>query len=100
MKRSHRRSVQVFAATGLALSVATSAGEAAERIDLFDTHGRRTGSAIVDRKDGRVDYYDPSSRRTGWGQVDATGRVERFGLDGRRQTPTALPVTPYPRRGR
>ena len=68
------------------------------RVDLFDASGRRTGYAVVDRDTGRVDYLDAQSRRTGWGRVDATGRVERFGLDGTRQEPTALPVFPQPKK--
>lgn len=67
----------------------------AERIDLYDAKGTRTGYAIIDRENGRVDYYDPQSRRTGWGQVDQTGRAERFDLQGRRQDSTVVvPVVP------
>jgi hypothetical protein len=69
------------------------AGDAA-RVDLFDARGRRTGHAIVDRATGRVDFYDTMSRRTGYGRVDGSGRVERFGLDGRRQGETVVPVLP------
>lgn len=69
------------------------AGDAA-RVDLFDAHGRRTGYAIVDRATGRVDFYDTMSRRTGYGRVDGSGRVERFGPDGRRQGETVVPVPP------
>jgi hypothetical protein len=73
--------------------VLARAGEAT-RIDLFDTKGRRTGYAVVDRDTGRVDFYDTMSRRTGYGRVDRSGKVERFGLDGRRQGETAIPVLP------
>jgi hypothetical protein len=48
----------------------------------------------VDRDTGRVDFYDTMSRRTGYGRVDGTGRVERFGLDGKREGETAVPVLP------
>lgn len=67
---------------------------AGERVNLFDTKGRRTGYAIVDRQNGRVDFYDAQSRRTGWGKVDESGKVERFDLKGRRQGETALPLAP------
>lgn len=75
------------------------AGEPA-RVDLFDAQGRRTGYAVVDRDTGRVDFYDTTSRRTGYGRVDGAGRVERFGLDGRRQRETAVPVLPKAARPR
>lgn len=61
----------------LALTVLPSA-DAEERVDFFDREGRRTGYAIVDTTTGRVDFYDVSSRRTGWGQLERSGRVERF----------------------
>jgi hypothetical protein len=35
------------------------------------------------------------SRRTGYGRVDTAGKVERFGLDGKRQGKAA--VQSYPR---
>jgi hypothetical protein len=73
--------------------VLAGAGETT-RIDLFDAKGRRTGYAVVDRDTGRVDFYDTMSRRTGYGRVDRSGKVERFGLDGRRQGETAIPVLP------
>ena len=64
------------------------------RVDLFDAQGRRTGYAVVDQGTGRVDFYDTMSRRTGYGRVDGVGKVERFGLDGKRQGETAVPVSP------
>jgi hypothetical protein len=67
------------------------------RVDFFDTHGRRTGYAVVDQGTGRVDFYDRMSRRTGYGRVDGVGKVERFGLDGKRQADTAVPVPPKAR---
>ncbi|MGH8695312.1 MAG: hypothetical protein ACREVS_02430 [Burkholderiales bacterium] len=70
---------------------------AGERVDLFDTKGRRTGYTIVDRETGRVDFYDAQSRRTGWGRLDQSGKVERFDLKGRRQGGTALPLAPAQR---
>lgn len=80
----------------LALTLPALAGE---RMDLFDADGRRTGYAVVDRQTGRVDFYDVNSRRTGWGRVDQSGRVERFGLDGKRQDETVLPLlAPEPKR--
>lgn len=78
----------------LADPVAALAGE---RVDLFDTKGRRTGYAIVDREAGRVDFYDAQSRRTEWGKLDQSGKVERFDLKGRRQGETALPLAPAQR---
>jgi hypothetical protein len=77
----------------LLLPVVASAGER-EHVNLYDSQGRRTGYAVVDRESGRVDYYDRGSRRTGYGTVDATGRAERFGRDGRREPSTVLPVPP------
>ena len=65
---------------------------AGDRVDFFTPDGKRTGYAVVDRQMGRVDFYDANSRRTGWGRVTSTGKVERFGLDGRRQEETALPL--------
>ena len=79
---------------GVTLGVVLARAGEATRIDLFDTKGRRTGYAVVDRDTGRVDFYDPMSRRTGYGRVDRSGKVERFGLDGRRQGETAIPVLP------
>jgi hypothetical protein len=40
-----------------------------------------------------MDFYDTMSRRTGYGRVDGVGKVERFGLDGKRQGDTAVPVS-------
>lgn len=78
--------------TGAALLGAAAWAVAGERVDLFDDKGQRTGYAIVDRKSGLVDYYDAYSKRTGWARVDDYGNVERFGLDGRWQPDTALPL--------
>ena len=85
---------------GIILGVVLAHAGEATRIDLFDTKGRRTGHAVVDRDTGRVDFYDTMSRRTGHGRVDGTGRVERFGLDGSRQGETAVPVLPKGGRSR
>jgi hypothetical protein len=49
-----------------------------ERVDLYDTKGRREGYAIVDRDTGRVDVYDRHSRRTGHGNIQPDGRLELF----------------------
>lgn len=40
------------------------------------------------------------SRRTGYGRVDGAGKVERFGVDGKRQGETAIPVLPKEGRSR
>ena len=77
---------------GIVLGVGLAHAGESTRVDLFDTHGRRTGYAVVDRDTGRVDFYDTMSRRTGYGRVDGAGKVERFGVDGKRQGETALPV--------
>jgi hypothetical protein len=79
--------------------VLARAGEPA-RVDLFDARGRRTGYAVVDRGTGRVDFYDTMSRRTGYGRIDGVGKVERFGLDGKRQGETAVPALPKVDRSR
>ena len=71
---------------GAWLLVALGAGAvgAQQRVDVFDTHGRRTGYVIVDDRSGRVDLYDAQSRRVGYGQVQE-GRLELFRPDGTRQ---------------
>jgi hypothetical protein len=79
---------------GIILGVVLAHAGEPTRVDLFDAQGRRTGYAVVDRNTGRVDFYDAMSRRTGYGRVDGVGKVERFGLDGKRQGETALPVLP------
>jgi len=79
---------------GIILWVVLARAGEATRIDLFDAKGRRTGYAVVDRDTGRVDFYDTMSRRTGYGRVDGTGKVERFGLDGKREGEAAVPVLP------
>ena len=89
---------------GMAIGIISSvvlatAGEPA-RVDLFDPQGRRTGYAVVDRDTGRVDFYDAMSRRTGSGRVDGTGKVERFGVDGKREGDKVVPVVPRKDRGR
>ena len=85
---------------GIVLSVGFAHAGESTRVDLFDTHGRRTGYAVVDRDTGRVDFYDTMSRRTGYGRVDGGGKVERFGIDGKRQGETAIPVLPKEGRSR
>jgi len=80
---------------GIFLGVVPARAGEPTRVDLFDTHGRRTGYAVVDRDTGRVDFYDTMSRRTGYGRVDGVGKVERFGPDGKRQGETVvIPVLP------
>ena len=79
---------------GIILGVVLAHAGEATRVDLFDAQGRRTGYAVVDGDTGRVDFYDPMSRHTGYGRVDGAGKVERFGLDGKRQGETAIPVLP------
>ncbi len=86
----------VFVVAALLLAVVADAGER-PRVDLYDRAGRRTGFAVIERETGRIDFYDVQSRRTGWGRVSEGGRAERFGLDGRREPSTVLPV---PRRTR
>lgn len=84
--------VFVFALVGLLLLVALAEAEDRTHVDLFDAKGHRTGYAIVDRKGGRVDLYEANSNRTGWGRITPSGRIELFGLDGKRQEGTALPL--------
>lgn len=74
------------------LVLSSSPAIAGERVDLFDTQGRRTGYAIVDRESGRVDFYDVNSKRLGWGQIRPSGRIENFDLNGRRQRDIRLPT--------
>jgi hypothetical protein len=95
-RRPWLRWVLVVAAllVGIILEVVLGHAGEATRIDLFDAKGRRTGYAVVDRDTGRVDFYDTMSRRTGYGRVDGVGKVERFGLDGKREGGTVVPVLP------
>jgi hypothetical protein len=79
---------------GIILGVVLGYAGEATRVDLFDAKGRRTGYAVMDRDTGRVDFYDTMSRRTGYGRVDGAGKVERFGLDGKREGGTVVPVFP------
>lgn len=81
----------LFLACGLVATVVCKAF-AGERVDFFNTEGRRTGHAIVDSNTGRVDFYDVNARRTGWGRLQPSGTVERFDLTGRRQPETAVPL--------
>ena len=85
---------------GILLGVVLARAGEQTRVDLFDAQGRRTGYAVVDQGTGRVDFYDTTSRRTGYGRVDGVGKVERFGLDGKRQGDTAVPVVPKVDRSR
>lgn len=86
--------VMLAVLVGITLGVVLARAGETTRIDLFDAKGRRTGYAVVDRDTGRVDFYDTMSRRTGYGRVDGAGKVERFGLDGKREAETAVPVLP------
>jgi hypothetical protein len=86
--------VLVGSVAALLLTAGPACAGQTERVDLYDTTGRRTGYAIVDRESGRVDYFDVGSRRTGFGTVDSTGRAERFDVKGRRQDGTVLPPAP------
>ena len=88
----------ILLAIGVFLGVLLAHAGERTRVDLFDAQGRRTGHAVVDRDTGRVDFYDTMSRRTGYGRADQTGKVERFGLDGRRAGQTAVPLPPNPDR--
>jgi len=81
-------------AIGIILGVVLARAGEQTRVDLFDAQGRRTGYAVVDQGTGRVDFYDAMSRRTGYGRVDRDGKVERFGVDGKRQGETVVPVVP------
>ena len=85
---------------GIILGVALARAGEPTRVDLFDAQGRRTGYAVVDRDTGRIDFYDAMSCRSGYGRVDGAGRVERFGLSGKPQTETAIPVLPKAARPR
>jgi hypothetical protein len=85
---------------GIIVGVALARAGEQTRVDLFDTHGRRTGYAVVDQGTGRVDFYDTMSRHTGYGRVDGVAKVERFGRDGKRQGETAVPVLPKAARPR
>lgn len=69
----------------LALSLASSV-LAQTRVDLFDKHSNRTGSAAIDERTGRIDFYDTKSNRTGYGRIDrSTGKIDLYNLDGTRR---------------
>ena len=85
---------------GIVVGVMLAGAGEQTRVDLFDAQGRRTGYSVVDQSTSRVDFYDTMSRRTGHGRVDGVGKVERFGLDGKRQGETAVPVWPRAARPR
>jgi hypothetical protein len=94
-RRGRGRLFRLVALVALLSGAALAGAEERTRVDLFDTQGRRTGHAIVDRESGRVDFYAPDGKRTGYGRVDATtGTVDRFDAQGRRQAPTVLPAPP------
>lgn len=64
-----------------------------ERVDIFDQRGRLVEYATVDRHTRRLEFYSATSRLTGEGRLDtASGRVERFSPDGRRQASLLLPI--------
>jgi len=81
-------------AIGVVIGVLLAHAGERTRVDLFDAQGRRAGYAVVDRDTGRVDFYDTMSRRTGYGRVDQAGKVETFGLDGKRRGQTIVPLPP------
>ena len=54
----------------LTVAIVPETTAAADRVDLFNRHGNRTGYVTIDRESGRVDLYDVNSRRTGYGQID------------------------------
>jgi hypothetical protein len=67
---------------------------ARERIDVFDGAGRLVEYAVLDRKAERLEYYR-ESELAGYGRFDpSSGGVQRFDLEGRRQTSLALPIPP------
>ena len=36
-------------------------------VDIYDSKGRRTGSAVVDQWTGHLDFFDTAGHPTGWG---------------------------------
>jgi transcriptional regulator with XRE-family HTH domain len=82
----------------LGLAVIAPASAESQRVDLFDQHGRRIGSAVVDESTGRVDPYDQYARRIGWGHVRPDGSLDLFALDGRRLESFWLFPSPAPGR--
>lgn len=71
---------------------------AEQRIDFFDTKGRRTGYVIVDREGKQVDLFNTKSQRLGWGRLAPSGRLELFTTDGHREGEAVLPMKPTPER--
>jgi hypothetical protein len=67
---------------------------ARERIDVFDGAGRLIEYVVLDRAAERLELYRESGL-AGYGRFDPSSRgVQRFDLDGRRQTSLALPIPP------
>lgn len=64
------------------------------RVNFFTPRGRMTGFAVVSREHRRVEFFDPKSRHSAWGILEASGRVTRLDLSGRRLDDTAIPFPP------
>lgn len=80
----------------LALVLLATPALAAERVDLFDKNGNRTGYVTIDPQTGRLDTYNAQSRHTGWGRVDpGMGRGEVYDMKGQWRE-TVVPVWPSP----
>ncbi|OGK88021.1 MAG: hypothetical protein A2X52_08720 [Candidatus Rokubacteria bacterium GWC2_70_16] len=75
---------------GVLSAVPTPAEAEPRRIDLYDRQSDRVGYVIVDERTGRLDLYDRLSNRTGYGQIAPGGRVDLYGLDGRRDLHSIL----------
>lgn len=66
---------------------------ARERIDTFDAAGRLVEYVVLDRETEHLELYR-ESRLAGYGRFDPSAGVQRFDLEGRRQTSLALPIPP------
>jgi len=77
-------------ALGALAAVPIPAEAERRRIDLYDRQSSRAGYVIVDEREGRLDLYDRLSNRPGHGRIAPDGRVDLYGLDGRRDLGSIL----------
>lgn len=68
----------------LVLFIAFAVVTGADRLDLFDEEGHRTGYGTIDNGAGRLDLFDRDSRRTGYGAQRPDGSWDLFRPDGSR----------------
>ena len=91
LRRTLAGAIALFAIPLGVLSAVPTPGETEpRRIELYDHQSNRVGYVLVDERAGRLDLYDRLSNRTGYGRVAPDGRVDLYGLDGRRDLGSIL----------